>query len=65
MGGLGGHPEGLTNVGPGPSVLERSIDGLAFERRGESTQCDDGGERFGGVVGGGDADALDHGINFS
>lgn len=46
-------------------MLERTIDGFALEGCGQSTQGHDRGERLGGVVGGGDADALGHSINFS
>lgn len=65
MGGLRRHTQRLADVCPGPTSVEGAIDGFAFEGRGEPAQRDHGGERLGGVIGGGNANVVDHVINFS
>lgn len=63
MGRLRRHVEGLADFNPRPLRVERSINGLAFERRGAASKCDDRSEGFGGIIGGGNADGFGHAIN--
>ncbi len=51
MGGLSGHLEGLADVDPGPVRVESTVDRIALEGRGAAAQGDDGGERFGRIIG--------------
>ncbi len=63
MRSLGGHVECVPDLDPGPVGLESTVDGVAFESRSATAKGDDGRECFGGVVGGGNANAFGHGIN--
>ena len=51
MGRLSGHLEGLADVDPGPVGVESAIDSIALECRGAAAQGNDGGERFGWIIG--------------
>jgi len=65
VGGLTCHTKRLRYLGPGPSLIDRTLDGRQFEPIRQAAQGYHGGEGLGGVLGAWDAAEIVHVVNRS